>query len=93
MIDVLITKGPHPDVFDARAAVHRWWGLGLRKRRPGFSPNQQEVVLEDLTAELHKIEGSDETGVPLAIPSDNQDNSKCNTLPNSDTPCCSNSLV
>eukprot|EP00731_Ephydatia_muelleri_P001303 Em0001g1303a len=58
------TEGPHPDVFDARAAVHRWWGSGLRKRRPRFNPNQQEVVVEDLTAELHEIEGSDETGVP-----------------------------
>ena len=68
-------------------------GSGLRKRHPGFNPNQQEVVLEDLAAELHEIEDSDEAGVPLAIPSDNQDNSKYNKLPDNDTPCCSNSLV
>lgn len=46
-------------------------------------------------AELHEIEDSDEAGVPLAIPSENKDNSKCIKLhvPDNDTPCCSNSLV
>ena len=52
-------------------------------------------MLEDLAAELHEIEDSDEAGVPLAIPSENKDNSKCIKLhvPDNDTPCCSNSLV
>ena len=56
----LSLEGPHPDVFDA---THE---ASWVQPQPARS-----IVLEDLAAELHEIEDSDEAGVPLAIPSDN----------------------
>ena len=34
----LSLEGPHPDVFDARAAVHRWWGQVFARGVLGSTP-------------------------------------------------------
>ena len=82
----LTLEGPHPDAFDVIGALHRWWGSGHHKRRPGFSAweaSNQEESVADFTAELQEI---DETVVPLLGPGVLSTQS---VSINADTPCCS----
>jgi hypothetical protein len=82
----LSLQGPHPDHFDARAAVYRWWSSGRRKRRPGFSPWEapsQDDLLADLEAELQVITEED---APETISDSEElaDNEDSNDLSESD---------